>query len=465
MDHNSNKKFSNSFQKDKYKGYFQSANLEFDKIIAKVGPGSPCGEFLRRYWHPIALSSELKKQPKSVKVLGEDLILFRTPKGDLGLVHKNCPHRNASLAYGKCEDKGIRCCYHGWLFSPDGEILETPGEEENSIQAQNIRKKLRLGAYPVLEFNELIFAYMGPPNEMPEFPLYDAFFLEGITTRPYKIDYKCNWIQILDAIMDPVHTSFLHSTISGAQFSKGLGEIGELEMYQRGIQFLGSNTRRVEDHVWVRVNELILPNFTQAGAAFAADGTKPKYFGRSSFTRWVVPIDDTHSMSLAWGNFGDRGDPIKYNTKEGCELIEQGELVDRSLEEKLLKPADAEAVEGMGTISKHKNEHLMPTDEGILIYRRQIKKLIKDLENGKKMPQPQQIPGETVRTNGQDTVLRIPQKEDDDRNYIRSVGTQIMKMQFEAEKMKLKERDDYIINNLKNLEKNLSSKNSYDNFK
>jgi hypothetical protein len=170
-------------------------------------------------------------------------------------------------------------------------------------------------------------------------------------------------------------------------------------------------------------------------------------------------------MSLAWGNFGDRGDPIKYNTKEGCELIEQGELVDRSLEEKLLKPADSEAVEGMGAISKHKNEHLMPTDEGILIYRRQIKKLIKDLEKGKKMPQPQQIPGEAVRTNGQDTVLLIPQKDVGDRNYIRSVGIQVMKMQFEAEKMKLKERDDYIINNLKNLEIDLSSKNSYDNFK
>ena len=143
---------------------------------------------------------------------------------ELGLVHKNCPHRNASLEYGKCEDRGIRCCYHGWLFSPDGEILETPGEDGNSIQAQNIKKKFRLGAYPVLEFNKLIFAYMGPPNEMPEFPLYDSFFIEGITTRPYKIDYNCNWIQILDAIMDPVHTSFLHSTISGAQFSKGLGE-------------------------------------------------------------------------------------------------------------------------------------------------------------------------------------------------------------------------------------------------
>ena len=465
MDLKHYKKPFNVFDKDKYKGYFQSEDLEFDKVISEIGPGTSCGEFLRRYWHPIALSSEISEQPKLLRVLGEDLILFKTPKNELGLVHKNCPHRNASLEYGKCEDSGIRCCYHGWLFSPSGEILETPGEDANSIQAKNIKKKLRLGAYPVLEFNELIFAYLGPPDEIPEFPMYDAFFLDGITTRPYKINYNCNWIQILDAIMDPVHTSFLHSTISGAQFSKGLGEIGELETYQRGLQFLGSNTRRVKDYVWIRVNELILPNFTQAGAAFSADGTKAKYFGRSSFTRWVVPVDNTHSMAIAWGNFGDRGDPLEYNTKEGCELIEQGELVDRTKEERLLKPADAEAVEGMGAISRHKNEHLMPTDQGISIYRRHIKKLIKDLENGKVMPQPQQISGQAVRTNGQDTVLRIPEKKDDDRSYIRSIGEKVMKMQFDAEKMELDKRDNYIINNLKELEKKLSTKNSHGKYK
>jgi hypothetical protein len=265
--------------------------------------------------------------------------------------------------------------------------------------------------------------------------------------------------------MDPIHTSFLHSTISGAQFSKGLGEIGELEIYQRGMQFLGSNTRRVEDNIWVRVNELILPNFTQAGSAFAADGTKSRYFGRSSFTRWVVPIDDTHSMSIAWANFGERGDPIKYNTKEGCELIEQGELVDRTAEEKILKPADAEAVEGMGNISKHKNEHLMPTDEGISLYRRQIKKSIKELEIGNKLPQPQQISEEAVRTYGQDTVLRIPQQDNDDRKFIKSIGRQVLEIQFNAEKLELKDRDKIVINNLKELERKLSTKNSYDNYK
>ena len=451
-----NKKFSSFSDSKNYKGYLQSEEPKIDSILAHIGPGSPCGEFFRRYWHPVSLSSEVGENPIPVKILGEDLVLFRSKNGELGLVHKHCPHRNASLVFGKCENKGIRCCYHGWLFAPDGEILETPGEADDSESAKNIRERLRLGAYPVIEYNGLIFSYMGPLNEIPEFPLYDSFSIAGITTRPYRIDYNCNWLQILDAIMDPIHTSFLHSTISGTQFSKGLGEIGELEVFERGIQFLGSNTRRVNDYVWVRVNELILPNFTQAGAAFAADGTKTKFFGRSSFTRWVVPIDDTHSMSLAWANFGERGDPIEYNNKEGCELIEQGELVERPWEEKRLRPSDAEAVEGMGKISKHKGEHLMPTDKGILVYRRRIRQLIKDLENGKKMPHPQQVPGEAVRTNGQDTVLRIPQKESDDRKYIRTIGSAIMKMQFEAEEMPLDQRDKFIIDELAGMEKSFS---------
>ena len=437
-----------------YTGYDYNYTPKIDEIISHIEPKTPCGEFFRRYWHPVALTSEVEQQPLPVKILGENLVLFRTTNGEYGLVHQQCPHRNASLIFGKCEKEGIRCCYHGWLFAPDGEILETPGEETNSTAAKNIRHHLKLGAYPVIEFNGLIFSYMGPPDEIPDFPLYDSFSLPSITTRPYRVNYNCNWLQVLDAIMDPIHTSFLHSTISGTQFSEGLGEIGELEIYERGTQFLGSNTRRVNDYVWVRVNELILPNFTQAGAAFAADGTKTRFFGRSSFTRWVVPIDNTHSMALAWGNFGERGDPLKYNSQEGCELIEQGEVINRTWEEKKLHPSDAEAVEGMGPISHHKNEHLMPTDKGILLYRRHIRKLINDLNNGKKMPQPQQVPGEPVRTNGQDTVLYMPKNNIDDREFLRSIGSNILNMQFDAEKMSLNERDQYIFAKLNEMEKN-----------
>jgi len=441
-----------NFKKHDFRGYNQAIVPEIDEGLAKTNVKTSCGEFLRRYWHPVALTSEVSEIPREIRILGEDLVIFKTTKGNIGLVHKACPHRRASMVYGKTESKGIRCCYHGWLFSPSGKILETPGEDPDSKSAAKIRDTFKLGAYPVLEFNGLVFSYLGPMDKIPEFPQYDTFEIPGNTSSPYRIDYNCNWIQVLDAIMDPIHTSFLHGQSSGIQFSEGFAEVGEIEFYERGMQYLGCNTRRIDDNVWIRVNELILPNFTQAGAAFSADGTKSRYFGRSSFTRWVVPIDDYHCVALAWANFGERGDPIEYNNQEGFEKIEAGEIVNRTLEEKQKSPGDAEAVEGMGSISNHKGEHLMPTDQGVMIYRRRIRKLSKDLEEGKDPPQPQKIIGEVVRTNGQDTVLRAPKRNKKDKEFIKSISSSVMKMQFDLEDIPLKKRDSNIMKNLHEME-------------
>ena len=440
-----------------FRGYDQSKPSECDELLARVGIGTLGGEYLRCFWHPVLMTQDLGELPKAIRILGEDLVLFRYGPGreKIGLVHKHCPHRRASLEYGKCEDKGIRCCYHGWLFAPDGEILETPGENISLKPVMRVRERTRLGAYPVIEFNGLIFTYMGKMETIPEFPFYDAFEIDGITTRPYEIKYSCNWIQIVDAIMDPVHTSFLHSQNSRPQFSDGMAELGALKFYERNSNhFLGSSTRRVGDNVWVRVNELILPNFTQAGAAFAADGTQARYFGRSAFTRWVVPIDDENAVAYAWGNFGKRADPEVYNTKEGCELIEQGEVVDRTSEEKQRFPADAEAVEGMGCISTHMGENLMPTDRGISLYRRRIRRQINDLSEGKSPPQPLSIQGMSTRTYGQDTVLCMPAKDNDDLSYLLAIGEEVMDIQFAHENDRNEIRDKTIIKKLKALENN-----------
>ena len=444
---------NNNFKNQDFRGYNQAIVPKIDGVLAHTNSKTLCGEYLRRYWHPVALTSEVSKIPREIRILGEDLVIFKTTKGNIGLVHKACPHRRASMVYGKTEERGIRCCYHGWLFSPDGEILETPGEDPDSKPAAKLRETFKLGAYPIIEFKGLVFSYLGPIDKIPEFPHYDVFEIPGNTSSPYRIDYNCNWIQVLDAIMDPVHTSFLHGQSSGIQFSEGFAEVGEIDFYEKGIQYLGCNTRRINDNVWIRVNELILPNFTQAGAAFAADGTKSRYFGRSSFTRWVVPIDDHHCVALAWANFGERGDPIEYNNQEGFERIEAGEITNRTTEEKQKSPGDAEAVEGMGSISSHKGEHLMPTDRGVMIYRRRIRKLIKNLSEGQDPPQPQKIKGESVRTNGQDTVLRAPKRNENDKEFVKLICSSVMKMQFEQEDMPLKERDNNIMNNLHEMEK------------
>ncbi len=439
-----------------FRGYAQSQQAAFDEEIARVGPGTPAGEYLRRFWHPVYIAQDLGELPEAIRILGEDLVLFRHGKlrDQIGLVHKHCLHRRASLEYGKCEDNGIRCCYHGWLFAPDGEVLETPAE--NSRTADLLRRRSRLGAYPVIECRGLIFAYMGPPELQPDFPLYDAFAYEGMTSATYKAPYRCNWIQVLDAILDPTHTTYLHSRNSHPQFSEGMKAEGVLHFFERHENhFLGSSTRRVGDNVWIRVNELVLPNFTQAGSAFAVDGTRQHYFGRSCFTRWVVPVDDENSIAYAWANFGERWDPHQYNNKEGHEMIEQGEILDRSVEERKRFPADSEAVEGMGSISTHRGENLMPTDRGITLYRKRVRKQIRALGKLSEPPQPTKSDSGLVQTYGQDTVMNLPAiKGQDDQAYLKRIGAAVLDFQFSLENTDTDARDEAIIQGLKQLEAN-----------
>ncbi len=433
-----------------YRGHATPPRGGSDELLVRTGRGTSCGEYLRRYWQPVALARELDEVPRLIRVLGEDLVLFRDRSDRLGLVHRHCPHRRASLEYGVCEDRGIRCCYHGWLFDVDGRILEIPAQP--AAQADVVRRRVALGAYPVREYRGLIFAYLGPLDEMPEFPVYDTLEIDGHEPVPYRADYRCNWLQVLDAILDPIHTSFLHSRVSRAQFSEGLGEIGELLFYEREMSYLGANVRRVGDHVWTRINELVLPNFTQAGAAFSADGTRPIYYGRTAFARWVVPVDDEHSTAFAWAIFGERADPPEYNTPEGPELIEQGERMDRPYAERQRYPGDAEAVEGMGPIADQKMEHLVPSDKGIMLYRKRLRQLCRDLDAGARPGRVEDFWTNPVPTCGGDTVLRIPADPQDDRRRLNEIGERVMQIQFDAESLGGDARDHAVIDALVALE-------------
>jgi nitrite reductase/ring-hydroxylating ferredoxin subunit len=141
----------------------------FDEELARVGSGTPCGELFRRYWQPIAEANKVTTRPQNVRILGEDLVLFRDRKGRAGLLYPRCMHRGTSLFYGKVEDEGIRCCYHGWLFGVDGQCLDQPCEPEHGLH----RDKARQPWYPVEERYGLVFAYMGPPEKKPILPRYD----------------------------------------------------------------------------------------------------------------------------------------------------------------------------------------------------------------------------------------------------------------------------------------------------
>ncbi len=434
-----------------YQGYHQPHRGGSDELLVRTARGTACGEYLRRYWHPVALAREVEDVPRLIRVLGEDLVLFRDKSGRYGLVHRQCPHRRASMEFAVCEEKGIRCCYHGWLFDVDGSVLEIPGQPDTMDEAL-VRDKSRLGAYPVREYRGLVFAYLGPMEKMPEFPIYDTLEIEGQQLVPYRADYRCNWLQVQDAILDPIHTSFLHSRVSRAQFSEGMGELGEMLFHERGQVFLGTNVRRVDDNVWFRVNELVLPNYTQAGAAFSADGTRSIYYGRTAFSRWVVPIDDENTTAFAWAIFGDRADPPEYNTPEGPELIEQGERMDRPYAERQRFPGDAEAVEGMGRIADQKMEHLVPSDTGIMLYRKRLRRLCRDLENGIEPAHVTTGNGRPVPTYGGDTVLRLPRDPVDDRAALMAWGERFLQVQYDADELPEAERVAGVIDALRALE-------------
>jgi len=434
-----------------YAGYETRLSEHPDEELTQVGPETPCGEYLRRFWHPVYLTNDLYDLPVALKILGEELVLFRDLSGTLGLVHKRCPHRQASLEYGKCEEHGIRCCYHGWHFDTDGKLLDTPGQPENL--SDRLKLRIKLGAYPVVEYKGLIFSYMGPIAEMPEFPVFGAMEFEKMEMVPYKAPFRCNWLQVQDAILDPLHTSFLHSNIGRVQFSEGFGEVGQMDFFESDVWMLGVNTRRVGENVWFRVNELVLPNFTQAGSAFASDGTQRRLYGRSSFTRWVVPVDDENTLALAWANFGERGDPPEWNTPEGPELIEQGEEFDRTYEERQRSPGDAEATEGMGRITVHKNENLVSSDRGITLMRKRLREQIRAVQNGETPARASVANSGLIPAYGGDTVLRIPRKGDPDESQTLSeLAHAFMKMQYQADGLNEDERARFVSERLTELE-------------
>ena len=149
-----------------YGAYHHRERPADDEELTRVGPGTPCGEYLRRFWQPVVLSEELRDLPRRLRIMGEDLVAFRDRSGAAGLLELHCPHRGTSLEFGLISDKGIRCCYHGWLFDVDGTILETPGEPADST----LKDRLFHGAYPVREYQGLVFAYMGPPEQTARFP-------------------------------------------------------------------------------------------------------------------------------------------------------------------------------------------------------------------------------------------------------------------------------------------------------
>ena len=189
--------------------------------LTRVGPETPGGAVLRRYWQPAALSDELNTSRPVVPVtlLGERLVLFRNDDGELGLIGRHCPHRGADLCFGRLEDNGLRCPFHGWHFDRTGQCVEQPGEPEGS----RFFEKIKTTGYPVVEKNGIVFAYMGP-GEPPPFPALDCFAAPDSHVFAFKGLWECNWLQALEVGIDPVHASFLHRFLQDEDPNESYGK-------------------------------------------------------------------------------------------------------------------------------------------------------------------------------------------------------------------------------------------------
>jgi phenylpropionate dioxygenase-like ring-hydroxylating dioxygenase large terminal subunit len=352
----------------------------YNAKLTEVGRGTPMGELLRRYWHPVGLSGDAGVTPRMVKILGEELVLFRDGQGRPGLVYPRCCHRGTTLYYGKVEERGIRCCYHGWLFDVEGQCLEMPAEPEPSgPQCQRVRQPW----YPTQDRYGLVFAYLGPPEKMPVLPRFECLevmgpgeFVEaddssigtgGIQVAP------CNWLQHFENVVDPYHVPILHGTFSGPQFVEQMAAFPKVKFDYGPMGVKATSLRPGPDgKTFRRITEAVLPTLR------VVPNPQVRQYGMVESIGWTVPIDDTHYRIYVAGRVKEKGALAKfksrYNGKTWAELTP---------EEHQKFPGDTEAQVGQGPITFHSEEHLMSSDQGVAMLRQMFQRQLETIANGK----------------------------------------------------------------------------------
>ncbi|MGH7053548.1 MAG: Rieske 2Fe-2S domain-containing protein [Stellaceae bacterium] len=411
------------FLRTRFGAYLHRDIPQEDTELTHVGPNTPGGEYLRRFWQPVCFSDELKDLPKRVRMLGEDLVAFRNGRGEVGLLELHCPHRGTSLEFGLVGADGIRCCYHGWLYGTDGTILETPGEPAESTW----KDRLFHGAYPVHERNGIVFAYLGPPDRQPPFPTYDTFVQKGYRLIPgRKYIYPCNWLQIMENTMDPAHTAFLHTIVSGAVFTEEFGVLPEVEYVETPIGMIYVGTRRVGDNVWARMVEAVLPNLQQVAPIWET-GREEHSFSGPMMSRWNLPIDDTHTMLIEFRQVCETDDKVTPAWWADRSIMLPGQLAADSYEEGQRHPGDFEAQVSQRPIAIHGLEHLGATDRGIRMFRDQLRRGIRAVQ-GEEDPQGVfRNGGGIIPTYCNNTVVRLPPAatEAADKQMMREAGRRL----------------------------------------
>ena len=352
-----------------------------NELLTRVGPGTPMGNLLRRYWHPVAVTTEMADRwTKRVKLLGEDLVLFKDRSGRLGLIAEACPHRRASFAYGIPTAEGIRCPYHGWQFDRAGRCTEQPNEPEGS----NFKDKVQTAGYPVETLGGVIFAYLGP-LPAPVVPRFDGYVCERTIRMVGMAVVPCNWLQIMENSVDPVHTEWLHGKLH--EFAReSLGEKVAISAHHVKIAFeefpFGIYKRRLlegqtdDAQDWRVGHPVIFPNILAVGNGDA--------FARRHSYQIRVPMDDTTTLHLWYDAYVPPLDAaVPERLLREIPVYEvpaknaDGDFIVDNVDSQ-----DIMAWVTQGPIADRSLERLGATDRGVTIYRRILQREMKKVEAG-----------------------------------------------------------------------------------
>jgi phenylpropionate dioxygenase-like ring-hydroxylating dioxygenase large terminal subunit len=381
---------------------------EQNELLVRTGPGTPMGELFRRYWLPILLSWELPEPdcpPVRVKCLGERMVAFRDTEGRLGLIDEFCAHRGVSLWFGRNEECGLRCPYHGWKYDVTGQCVEVPSEPVES----GFCKKIKLKSYPLTEKGGVIWVYMGPAGERPPEPEWEFATVPPEQSYMSKRTQECNWLQAMEGGIDSSHVSFLHSGqlnhdplfkgAKGNQYNLGdrkpVFEVVESE----GGLYIGARRNAEDGHYYWRITPWVMPSFTMVPPR----GDHPMH------GHFWVPMDDESCMAWSFDYHPVRalteyerqamidGHGVHVKVDRNFRPLQNKDndyLIDRASQRsgrnysgvEGIGMQDASLQESMGPIQDRTRENLVSTDNGIIMARHRLMKAAKALADKGALP-------------------------------------------------------------------------------
>jgi phthalate 4,5-dioxygenase len=384
-------------------------NASDNELLTRTGPETPMGELFRRFWHPVLLAEELPEPdgaPVRLRVLSEDLVAFRDSSGKVGIIDAFCPHRRAGMFFGRNEECGLRCVYHGWKFDVHGNCVDMPSEPADST----FKDKVTIKAYPTAEYGGCIWIYMGPPDKQPALPHLEWARVPDSQCVLSRWIQECNYMQAVEGEIDSAHVSWLHAPLQ-AEDSPFRGRFNDailrdsapkLTVKPTDYGFCYGARRDVDsgEYYW-RVTHWLLPTFSLIPA---------RGFPRGG--RCWIPIDDTHISVIQYSYHPERPltdaeiqrsknspevEPVHYRLPDGfiidiCRDVRHAEndyLIDREMQRTqnftgipVIRTQDTAMTESMGRIVDRTQEHLGTTDVAVIAARRRLITMARDLQNG-----------------------------------------------------------------------------------